>query len=79
MQNPTISDDLITNILIISITVDLIKKKKNYTYHNEKEIIDMALRESKYFIEKTSEENFCQRINNLIDRYLKEINNEKLL
>lgn len=79
LQNPSISDDLITNVLIIKIVVDLIKKKKNYSDLNEKEIIDMAFKKSKKFIEKTSEKNFCQRINTLIDRYLKEINNEKLL
>lgn len=79
MQNPSISDDLITNIIIIKIVTDSIKKKKNYTHLNEKEIIDNAIKKSKKLIKKTGEKNFCQRIDTLIDRYMKEIENKKLL
>jgi hypothetical protein len=86
LKNPSISDDLITNVIIIKIVVDLIKKKiirknnsANLNEDEEKKIIDFALKKFKRIIEKTSEKNFCQRINTLIDRYLKDINNEKLL
>ncbi len=81
IQNPSTSDDLFTNILIINIVVSYIDTNKyNPSEINEKEIIDLALiKFNKLFNENLKYKNFIERLNTLIDRYLKEINYDKLL
>lgn len=77
--NPTISDDLFTNLIIIKLVSKEIKKNKINTLQKEKDIISFAYKIFIDLIDETSEKNFCKRINTIINRLLIENKNEKLL
>lgn len=77
LENPNISDDLVTNLLVIAIVTQVLRKNKDK--NNLENVLQFAFKKFSKLIPNTSEKIFVQRVKILIDRSLKEMKNENLL